>query len=163
MSNLLLQTHHLDLHLRSTETVLARISALSIEQQREISPEWLDRVRASSAPSPWTHGFAIVERMSGATIGACAFMGAPDAEGVVEIAYQIDPAHQRRGYAREAARAVSHYALEVGGARRVRAHTLQAEDASARVLLACGFSLIDRVDLPDDGLAYRWELPGPPG
>jgi [ribosomal protein S5]-alanine N-acetyltransferase len=161
MPTLVLQTHHLDLHLQSTEAVLARISLLSPEHQTEVSPEWVDRVRASSEPSPWTHGFAIVERMSGAMIGSCAFKGPPDAEGVAEIAYEIAPAHQRRGYAREAARAASHYALEDGGARCVRAHTRQEHDSSARVLLACGFSLIGPVDIPDDGLVYRWELPSP--
>lgn len=161
MPTLLLQTHHLDLHLQSTDEVLARISLLPPEQQAEVSPEWISRVRASPERSPWTHAFAIVERMSGAMIGSCAFKGPPDAEGVVEIAYEIAPAHQRRGYAREAARAASHYALEDGGARCVRAHTLQQDDPSARVLLACGYSLVGLVDIPDDGLVYRWELPSP--
>ena len=119
MPTLLLQTHHLDLHLRSTEDVLAAVSSLPPEHQAEISPEWLDRVRASPEPTPWTHGFAIVERMSEDMIGSCAFKGPPDAAGVVEIAYEIAPAHQRRGYAREAARATSHFALEQGGARCV--------------------------------------------
>ena len=160
MTTLLLQTHHLDLQLRSTEDVLEAVSSLPPEHQAEISPEWLDRVRASPEPTPWTHGFAIVERMSEAMIGSCAFKGPPDAEGVVEIAYEIAPAHQRRGYAREAARAASHFALEQGGARCVCAHTRQEDDSSSRVLLACGFSLIGPVELPDDGLVYRWELPG---
>lgn len=161
MPTRLLQTHHLDLHLQSTEEVLARVSLLPPEHQADVSPEWLDRVRAAPEPSPWTHGFAIFERMSGAMIGSCAFKGPPDADGVVEIAYEISPAHQRRGYAREAARAASHYALEQGGARCVRAHTLQEDSPSARVLLACGYSLIGLVDLPDDGVVYRWQLQGP--
>lgn len=158
MREVLLRTHHLDLHVQSTEEVLAHLGSLAPELQAEISPEWLERLRASSEASPWTHGLAIVERMSGDVIGTCAFKGPPDAEGVVEIAYQIAPAHQRRGYAREAARAASHYALEAGGARCVRAHTLQPDDVSARVLLACGFSLVGPVDLPDDGVVTRWEL-----
>ncbi len=159
MPSPLLHTHHLDLHLRSTEDVLECVGSLPPEHQAEISPEWLDRVRASAEPGPWTHGFAIVERMSGATIGSCAFKGPPDAEGVVEIAYEIGPAHQRRGYAREAAWAASHFALVDGGARCVRAHTLHDDGPSARVLLACGYSLIGRFDLPDDGPVYRWDLP----
>jgi len=162
MPDVLLQTHHLDLHVQPTEEVLARIEALAPEHRAEVSPEWLERVRTSTEPSAWTHGFAIVERMSGEMIGSCAFVGPPDAEGVVEIAYEIAPAHQRRGYAREAARAASHYALERGGARRVRAHTLRDDDASARVLLACGYSLLGPVELPGDGRVYRWELEPPP-
>ena len=95
MPDVLLQTHHLDLHVQSTEEVLARIEALAPEHRAEVSPEWLERVRTSTEPSAWTHGFAIVERMSGEMIGSCAFVGPPDAEGVVEIAYEIAPAHQR--------------------------------------------------------------------
>ncbi len=158
MTALPLRTHHLDLHLQSTEDVLARIASLPPEDQAEVSPEWLASLRAAPAPSPWTHGFAIVERMSVEIIGSCAFKGPPDAEGVVEIAYEIAPAHRRRGYAREAARAASHYALEAGGVRCVRAHTRQDNDSSARVLLACGFTLVGPVELPDDGLVNRWEL-----
>jgi len=161
MPTVLLQTHHLDLCLQSTEEVLARISALPLELQAEFSPEWLDRVRASPVLSPWTHGFAIVECMSDAMIGSCVFKGPPDAEGVVEIAYEIAPAHQRRGYEREATWAVSHYALEGAGARCIRVHTRQEQDSSARVLLACGFSLIGPADMPDDEIVYRWELPSP--
>lgn len=159
MSGSLLRTHHLDLHLQSTEEVLARIASLPPELQSEVAPDWLERIRTSAGPSPWTHGFAIVERMSGDTIGSCAFKGPPDAEGVVEIAYEIVPAHRRRGYAREAARAASHFALEQPGVRIVRAHTLEDDGTSARVLLACGFTLVGPVELPDDGLVQRWELP----
>lgn len=163
MTALPLHTHHLEIHLQSTQQVLAHLASLPSEQQAEVSPEWLAQLRASAGSSPWTHGFAIVERMSGDVIGTCAFKGPPDAEGVVEIAYQIAPAHQRRGYAREAARAVSHYALEDAGVRCVRAHTREDNDSSARVLLACGFSLLGPVELPDDGRVNRWELraPGP--
>ena len=38
--------------------------------------------------------------------------------------------------------------------RRIR----QDNDSSARVLLACGFTLVGPVELPDDGLVNRWEL-----
>ena len=37
---------------------------------------------------------------------------------------------------------------------------MKADDSSARVLLACGFSLVGPVELPGDGVVYRWELEG---
>lgn len=100
-----LQTERLVLDLESTAAVLARIAAMPPAEQAEISPDWLARLRAAAAPSPWTHGFALVERASGVVVGSCAFKGPPDAVGVTEIAYGLATEYQGHGYAREAARA----------------------------------------------------------
>lgn len=158
---LVLHTPRLTLILESTEAVLARIDAMPAEHRAEVSPEWLARLRAAQEPGPWTHGFALVERAGGATVGSCAYTGPPDADGVVEIAYVVEPAYRGRGYAREAARALVDHALNAGGARRVRAHTRADNPASARVLRACDFTLLGEVVLPDDGPVLRWELRGP--
>ncbi len=155
-----LETPRLALVLESTEAVLARIDAMPAADRAEVSPEWIARLRATPAPSPWTHGLAVVERATGAAAGSVAFKGAPDAEGVVEIAYGLDPAYQGRGYAREAARALVAYALGPGGARRVVAHTRPEHAASARVLAACGFARTGEVVDPEDGLVWRWEFSG---
>ena len=152
---LVLESARLDLVLESTESVLARIEALSPADRAEVSPEWVARMR-NAAPSPWTHGFAIIERASGATVGACAYKGPPDADGVVEIAYGVEPAYRRRGYAKEAAAALVDYATQAG-VRLVRAHTRPENNASARVLESCGFDCLGEVMDPEDGLVWRWE------
>jgi RimJ/RimL family protein N-acetyltransferase len=157
-----LQTERLALVLESTEAVLARIEAMPPADRAEVSPDWLARLRAAPAPSPWTHGVALVERATGAAVGSAAFKGPPDADGVVEIAYGLAPEHQGRGYAREAARALCAFALGAGSARRVRAHTRPDHEASARVLRACGFTECGEVIDPEDGLVRRWELSGAP-
>lgn len=72
-----LQTEHLELELESIEAVLARIAAMPPPDRAEVSPAWLAQLRAAPAPSPWTHGFAIIERTSGAVVGSCAFKGPP--------------------------------------------------------------------------------------
>jgi RimJ/RimL family protein N-acetyltransferase len=41
--------------------------------------------------------------------------------------------------------------------RVIRAHTLEATNASARVLTKCGFQNVGEVIEPDDGLVTRWE------
>ena len=128
------------------------------EHQAEVSPDWLARLRAAPAPSPWTHGVAVVERLTGTAVGSAAFKGPPDESGVVEIAYEIEPENRGRGFAREAARALTEYALTDGEAVCVRAHTLADNPASARVLLACGFTYIGEVVDPEDGLVQRYEL-----
>jgi RimJ/RimL family protein N-acetyltransferase len=152
---LVIESPRLDLVLESTESVLARIEALSPADRAEVSANWIDRMR-NSAPSPWTHGFAIVERESGETIGGCAYKGPPDENGVVEIAYGIEPAFRRRGYAKEAAAALVMYAASAG-VRLVCAHTRPENEASARVLEGCGFECLGEVMDPEDGLVWRWE------
>jgi RimJ/RimL family protein N-acetyltransferase len=157
MSNPFLQTDRLWLVLESTEAVLARIAAMPAEHQAEVSPHWLARLRAAPATGPWTHGVALVERSTGTVVGSAGFKGAPDVSGMVELAYALEPEHRGRGYAREAANALSQYALTDGGASCVRAHTREDNLASASVLIASGFSFVGNVVDPEDGLVQRWE------
>jgi RimJ/RimL family protein N-acetyltransferase len=155
MSDLIIETERLRLVLESSEAVLARVEAMSPADRAEISPDWLARIRGE--PAPWTHGFALVERTNGEVIGSCGFKGTPDEGGVVEIGYGIDPEHRGLGYAREAAAALVEFAFG-SGVRVVRAHTRLASDASARVLMACGFASLGEVIDPEDGPVWRWEI-----
>jgi len=152
-----LHTSRLRLTVQTTEATLARLDALSPEDRAQVSPEWLARLRAS-APSPWTHGFTMEEHAAATAIGNCGFKGPPDADGVVEIAYGVDPAFQGRGYAKEAAAALVEFALQDERVRIVRAHTLPAHGPSPSVLAANGFEHLGEVMDPEDGLVWRWEL-----
>ena len=124
----------------------------------QVSADWVARVRAATAPDPWICGFSIFERASGAAVGSCAFKSPPDPDGVVEIAYGVDPSHQGRGYATEATQALVDYAFASGRVRRVIAHTLPEPNASTRVLAKCGFDFLGEVIDPDDGLVWRWKI-----
>jgi RimJ/RimL family protein N-acetyltransferase len=153
-----LETEHLTLVLQSTEDILAWVDALDAATRAELSPDWLSRIHTSTAPDPWTHGFSIIHRTSGAAIGSCAYKGPPDADGAVEIAYGIDPAYQGRGLAMEAAQALVAYAMHSRQVRVVRAHTRSERKASMRVLTKLGFTCVGEVMDPEDGLVLRWEL-----
>ena len=153
---MILETPRLQLVLDSTESVLARIDAMSPADRAEVSPEWLARMR-SSAPSPWTHGFTVIESASKTAVGSGGFKGPPDSEGMVEIAYGIDETHRGRGYAKEVAAALVDYAKSAR-ARVIRAHTRPENNASAHVLAHCGFERIGEVVDPEDGLVWRWDL-----
>jgi [ribosomal protein S5]-alanine N-acetyltransferase len=153
-----LRTEHLTLILRHPSEVLTWLDSLSPSDRAEVSPDWIARLRASSGPDPWTCGYAMVHRDSGDVVGSCAYKGPPDADGVVEIAYGVDPEHQCRGYATEAAFALTRYAFDTGRVRTVRAHTLRENNASTRVLSRCGFELLGEVVDPEDGLVWRWEV-----
>jgi RimJ/RimL family protein N-acetyltransferase len=157
---LAIPTARLRLNLESTDAVLARIEAMSPADRAEVSPEWLARMRPAE-PSAWTHGFEMVDAMTGTAVGSCGYKGPPDPEGTVEIAYGVHPEHRGRGYAKESAAALVEFAFGAG-ARLVRAHTRPHSDASARVLVACGFERIGEVVDAEDGLVWRWERsPGP--
>lgn len=154
---LILSTDRLDLVLESTDAVLARIEAMPPADRAEVSPAWLAQLRASDPRDPWTHGFEIVERSTGRTVGACGYKGPPSAEGIVEIAYGFAAEHQGRGYATEAARALVAFAFDTPTVERVCAHTKPEGAASGRVLTRSGFACVGEVVDPEDGVVHRWE------
>jgi ribosomal-protein-alanine N-acetyltransferase len=153
-----IETKNLRLVLKTREETLAWVEAMSPEDRAQVSPDYLARVKASAHTDPWLHGFAMLHRNSGEVVGSCGFKGPPDADATVEIAYGVDPAHQGRGYATEAARALADFALGSGKVKVVRAHTLPNENASTHVLTRCNFAKIGEVIDPEDGLVWRWEL-----
>ena len=170
----MIETEHLRLYPHAPDHLLALIDAPDRYEELsgfpaaaglreffvsgEVSAEFLASLRALQGPNPWHLGFAVVHPECGAVIGSGGFKGAPNADGMVEIAYGIVPEHQSRGYATEVARALVAYALDSDSVRLVRAHTLPTPNASTRVLRKCGFEFVGEVIEPDDGLVWRWEL-----
>jgi RimJ/RimL family protein N-acetyltransferase len=157
MNTTRIQTKNLNLVAQTPEDVRAQIKAMDAEQREALSADWLVRVRDATEMDAWTLGFAAMHQSSGAVVGNCGFKGPPGADGVVEIAYMIMPAHQGKGYATEAADALVDYAFSSGRVRVVRAHTLPEANASTRVLSKCGFRRIGEVMDSEDGLIWRWE------
>jgi len=123
----------------------------------DVSPAWLEMLRASAQPDAWRHGFFVAHRERRCVIGSAGFKGPPDAAGIVELAYGIVPKFEGQGYATEAAAALVRFAFASGQVRLVRAHTLPVANASTRVLLKCGFHCLGTVVDPDDGPVWRWE------
>jgi ribosomal-protein-alanine N-acetyltransferase len=150
-----IQTERLNLVLQSHEETCAQIAQMKPEVKAQLSPAWLALLASSSAANPWIHGFAVSDR-SANPVGSCGFKG-PPVDGLVEIAYGINPEHQGKGYATEVAAALARYAFDSGAVTTVRAHTLPQPNASTRVLTKCGFRKIGEVIDPDDGLVWRWE------
>jgi RimJ/RimL family protein N-acetyltransferase len=151
------QTERLNLILLERDALLAVVEAMSPEAKAEVSPAWLAKILASTSADPWLHGFSLVHRENGDAVGQCGFKGPPDGEGVVEIAYGVDPKYQGQGYATESAATLARFAFDSGMVRVVRAHTLPDGAASKRVLTKCGFHYVGDVIDPEDGLVSRWE------
>lgn len=138
-------TARLRLVFGNREEALASIEGMSPSDRAEVSPLWLARVRSSTSPDPWVHGFTIVSRATEVIIGSCGYKGPPDSGDTVEIAYGIHPPYQGQGYATEAARALSTFAFHSGQVKVVRAHTKPENNASTRVLTKCGFECVGEV------------------
>lgn len=151
-----LKTPRLILVPQTVEQVRAQIATMPADQRAHVSPNWLAQLDSPSVDH-WTLGFAIVHRDNNAAVGHCGYKGPPDADGVVEIAYGLDPGHQGKGYATEAAEALVTFAFDSGRVRLVCAHTLPQANASTRVLAKCGFQNVGEVIDPEDGPVWRWE------
>jgi [ribosomal protein S5]-alanine N-acetyltransferase len=150
-------TRRLELVPSTPEEAREHVAAMSASDRAQLSADWLERLRLTTTADPWVLGFTMVDQTSGNPVGSCGFKGPPDANGTVEIAYGVAPEHQNRGYATEAAGGLVQFAFADTRVRVVCAHTLSEANASARVLVKCGFIAVGQVVDPEDGLVWRWE------
>jgi [ribosomal protein S5]-alanine N-acetyltransferase len=120
---------------------------------RDVLTQTIDILTRDPRPHPWG-GYLACD--GDAPVGLCAFKAAPDARGIVEIAYMTFPAVEGRGHASAMAGALTRIALEAG-APVVVAHTLPEENASCRALRRNGFVHAGETIDPEDGLVWRWE------
>jgi RimJ/RimL family protein N-acetyltransferase len=114
--------------------------------------EFYDRM----SPSPPWIGYLAEDETSG-IVGSCGYKG-DCRDGLVEIAYFSFPEFEGRGFATEMASLLNDMAWSRREVRIIRAHTLQEENASVRILRRLGFTRLGTVDDPEDGLVWRWEL-----
>ena len=122
----------------------------------EVSDGYIEMLRSSPEPDVWHHGFGIVDRKEKLVVGNAAFVGPPDEQGEVEIAYAIAPSFEGRGYATQAAKALTEFAFADERVLEVTANTLPEKNASTRVLEKNGFEFRGQIEHPDDGLIWRW-------
>lgn len=120
----------------------------------EILEQTVSLLTRDPRPQPWGSYLAAADA---AIVGTCAFKAAPDARGVVELAYMTFPAFEGRGHATAMVEALVEIAAAAGAATAI-AHTLPTENASNRALRRNGFTFAGEVMDPEDGLVWRWEL-----
>ena len=121
------------------------------------SPDFFQSLETATAADPWKFGFAIFHTAENLVIGLCGFAGSPTEDGCVEIGYSIVPDYQRKGFATEAAQALTDFASENGNVRKVCAHTLAEINPSTRVLEKCDFTKTAEMKDPEGKLVWRWE------
>jgi len=114
---------------------------------RDALPIFLARREALEAKAPkelgkWAvyYWIAVADGdMPRTLVGSGGFMGAPNAEGTVEIGYGTHADYHRRGYAAEAVRALAEFARNQPDVRHVIADALPENVGSVGVLIRSSF------------------------
>jgi RimJ/RimL family protein N-acetyltransferase len=115
----------------------------------------LAQMETDPATQPWLIHLIVI-RDSGEMAGYITFHGPPVKEGWVEIGYQIEPEHRRRGYASEAAMAMFSWAAEQG-VERFRASVSPDNEPSLAMVRKMGFHRTGEQWDDIDGLEYVFE------
>ncbi|MFD9910282.1 GNAT family N-acetyltransferase [Streptomyces sp. NPDC059063] len=95
---------------------------------------------ASGTHRPEWGMYVLVRTADQRAIGAMGFHGAPDDEGWAEVGYDLAPAARGNGYATEALRTLSHWALTLPDVQGLRAIVDEGNTASEAVLERAGFT-----------------------
>lgn len=91
-------------------------------------------------------------------VGHCGYHGAPDADGMVEIGYQVAPPYRRRGYAIEAVRGLIANAFAHPEVTRVRVSIRPDNEPSLSLTAQLGFVRVGEQMDEIDGLEYVFDL-----
>ncbi|WP_307872650.1 GNAT family N-acetyltransferase [Paractinoplanes ovalisporus] len=105
----------------------------------------------------WTTGI-VWDPVREKAVGRAGFHGPPDADGMVEIGYAIDPAFRRQGCARAALEALLARARQEPAVNRVRASIRPDNVASSNLALPYGFVPVGEQWDDEDGLEIVYEL-----
>jgi RimJ/RimL family protein N-acetyltransferase len=116
-----------------------------------------DQVRADPGSAGWVTGI-VWDDGRRLAVGRAGFHGPPDAAGMVEVGYAIDPAHRRQGYARAALVALLDRAAREPGVRTVRATVSPDNTASRELILQYGFVEVGEQWDEEDGLEIVYEV-----
>lgn len=101
--------------------------------------------------------YVLVRREDGRALGAMGFHGVPDGSGRVEVGYDLVEAARGQGYATEALRALSAYALSRDEVRTVVANVERDNTPSHNVLARAGFKAVAE---DAEHVAYELREPG---
>ncbi|MGW0433235.1 GNAT family N-acetyltransferase [Micromonospora sp. NPDC003197] len=118
----------------------------------------VDQMAADPASARWIARAAVAEP-EGIVVGHAGFHGPPNEAGTVEIAYSVDPAHRRRGYARAMLAELLRRAAAEPDVQTVRATISPDNAASLATLAGFGFTEVGEQWDEEDGLEIIFERP----
>lgn len=115
-----------------------------------------EQVHHDPAAAGWVTG-VIYDEGLGVVVGRAGYHGPPDAAGMVEIGYAVDPAHRRRGYARAALELLLERAAAEADVRIVRVTISPDNTASSSLTAQYGFIEVGEQWDDEDGLELVYE------
>lgn len=123
---------------------------------------WLWRIRLGQiAEDPESADWvarAAVSEPDGTVVGHGGFHGPPDTNGTVEVAYTVDPAYRRRGYARVMLEELLVWAAGDDRVNTVRASISPENAASLATIAGFGFEQTGEQWDEEDGLETIYEV-----
>ena len=116
-------------------------------------------VQAIQTPAdlPWITGVLWDDDL-GAAVGQSGFHAAPDADGMVEVGYGVDPAYRRRGYARAALELAIERSRSEPAVRTLRATISPDNEASLGLIRQYPFVHHGEQWDEEDGVELIYEL-----
>lgn len=164
-------------HVRIIQLDAATLTALAegdLDAARRTSPveltPWLAgpecvstwRFRARQAVEtpddlPWVTGI-LWDNDDERPVGRAGFHGAPDADGLVEVGYAIEPEHRRQGYARAALETLMERARREPDVKTLRATISPTNAASLGLIGEYPFDEVGEQWDDEDGLEIIYEL-----
>jgi RimJ/RimL family protein N-acetyltransferase len=171
----LITTERLELHLLTLAELdaVAAGDAFGLARRigASISPEWVDELRDLAAwragqvrmrpqDEPWLLRAVVVSSPveSRRAIGYLNFHAAPDAHGMVEIGYTLQPEARGQGYAIEAVRGAFAWASREFGIAHFRASVSPGNERSQNLIRKLGFVHTGQQWDERDGLELVYEL-----
>ena len=149
-----------------TALIAGDLPAASSAAGQELSPflvaeRWLWEIRiaqiAGDPPSADWIARAAVAEPEGVVVGHGGFHGPPDARGMVEVAYSVDPAYRRRGHAKAILTGLLQRAEQDPRVRVVRASIAPDNAGSLATLAGFGFVQVGEQWDEEDGLEFVFE------
>ena len=120
----------------------------------------LERMRREPARRDWMARL-MIDRTTNQPIGHCGFHGPPQTIGRAEIGYTVFKQHRDKGYAKEAAQALTGWAFDQGE-REVYATVSPDNAPSLAVVRSLGFIQVGTQIDEIDGLELVFVLRNPP-
>jgi RimJ/RimL family protein N-acetyltransferase len=167
----ILSTPRLDLHPLPLPLIDALVDG-DLERARALAPFTIEahtfegdeyvlglrqkQLRADPSELPWLYRAAVL-REAGEVVARCGFHAPPDADGIVELGYRVQPQWRRQGLATELATGMLEWARGQGAARCV-ASTAPDNLASQAVLARLGFVRTGEWMDEVDGLEWVYAL-----
>ena len=114
---------------------------------------WLPKTLANPDNFIWYTDWELVIKSTYSAIGGIGFNGEPNEKGEAEVGYMIEEGHQNKGFATEALKLMSGWALSQEQVKSVVVHTYNHNLPSVRILEKSGFEIFNTAE--DGLLSFR--------